>query len=523
MAVIAKQRPFGQERGITMQEIQEKPLVELKHISKSFPGVKVLEDISIAFYPGSVHVLLGENGAGKSTIIKIISGIYQPDEGEVLIDGSVEHLNSIRQARRFGISVIHQELSVIDDLRVYENVFLGRELKKNGFVDAARMIRETGALMKAMELSIAPKAYIRDLNNGAKQMVEIVRAVSQNSRMVIMDEPTSSLSDHEVRALFKVMRKLREEQVAVIYISHRLKEILEMGDMLTVLRDGTLVGTVPVGEVTEDKMVSMMVGRAISNYYFKPTPKKEKEVVFEVKNLTREGAFKNVSFQLYKGEILGVAGLIGAGRTEVMRAAFGADPYDEGQCLIYGENHRPRTPRDTIKKGIGLIPEDRRGQGLLLEKNVKENTSLASLFNNSIRGFINFRWEKKESLSYIEKLRIKTPSELSYLKNLSGGNQQKVVIAKWLLAKSRILIMDEPTRGIDVGAKSEIYALMKEFVESGGSIILVSSELPEIIGCSNRIMVMREGVVTGFLDEAEATEERVMQFASKETRQEDHR
>lgn len=506
-----------------MQKIGDQPLVELKHISKSFPGVKVLEDISISFYQGSVHVLLGENGAGKSTIIKMISGIYQPDEGEVLIDGKAEHLSSIRQAQRLGISVIHQELSVIDDLRVYENVFLGRELKKNGFVDAARMIRETRALLESMELQIAPKAFIRDLNNGAKQMVEIVRAVSRNSRMVIMDEPTSSLSDYEVRALFRVMKKLKEEYVAIIYISHRLKEIIEMGDLLTVLRDGTLVATVPVGEVTEDQMVTMMVGRDISNYYSKPMQRKEKEVVFEVRNLTREGAFKNVSFQLYKGEILGVAGLIGAGRTEVMRAAFGADFFDEGQCLVDGKSHKPRTPRDTIKKGIGLIPEDRRGQGLLLEKNVKENISLASLFNHSIRGFINFRWEKRESVSYIQKLRIKTPSELSYLKNLSGGNQQKVVIAKWLLAKSRILIMDEPTRGIDVGAKSEIYALMKEFVENGGSIILVSSELPEIIGCSNRIMVMREGVVTGFLDEAEATQERVMQFASKETSQEDHR
>lgn len=352
-------------------------------------------------------------------------------------------------------------------------------------------------------------------------MVEIVRAVSQNSRMVIMDEPTSSLSDHEVQALFKVMRKLKSENVAIIYISHRLKEILEMGDTLTVLRDGTLVDTVPVSEVTEDKMVAMMVGREISNYYFKPEPPKTKEIVFEVRNLTRAGMFNNVSFKLYKGEILGVAGLIGAGRTEVMRAAFGADPYDSGECLMDGKPYKAKTPKDTIKKGLGLIPEDRRGQGLLLEKNVKENTSLASLFANSNHGFINFGWEKQESVSYIEKLRIKTPSELALLKNLSGGNQQKVVIAKWLLAKSRILIMDEPTRGIDVNAKSEIYALMKEFVENGGSIILVSSELPEIIGCSNRIMVMREGVVTGFLDQDEATEERVMQFASKGTNQEE--
>lgn len=513
---------MGKKGAYRMQGVQEKPFVELKHISKAFPGVKVLEDISVAFYRGKVHALLGENGAGKSTIIKIISGIYQPDEGKVLVEGREEHLTNIRQAQRLGISVIHQELSVIDDLRVYENVFLGRELKKNGFVDALKMIRETQELLKSMDLAIDPRAFIRDLNNGAKQMVEIVRAVSRNSRMVIMDEPTSSLSDYEVRALFKVIQKLKEEQVAVIYISHRLKEILAMGDTLTVLRDGTLVDTVPVGEVTENRMVAMMVGRELSAYYFKPVTPKRKEVVLEVRNLTGGGVFKDVSFQLFRGEILGVAGLIGAGRTEVMRAVFGADSYDGGECLLYGKHYRAKTPKDTIKMGLGLIPEDRRGQGLLLEKNVKENTSLASLLDNSIRGLINFKWEKRAAAAYIEKLKIKTPSELACLKNLSGGNQQKVVIAKWLLAKSKILIMDEPTRGIDVNAKSEIYALMKEFVEQGGSIVLVSSELPEIIGCSNRIMVMREGVVTGFLNEEEATEERVMQFASKGAGQEDN-
>lgn len=503
-----------------MQGSKETPFVELRHIDKSFPGVKVLEDISISFFPGQVHVLLGENGAGKSTIIKMISGIYQPDKGEVLINGKKEHLSGIRQAGKLGISVIHQELSVIDDLRVYENVFLGREIKKGGFVDAAAMIRETRKLMESIDIDIDPKAYIRDLNNGAKQMVEIVRAVSQNSRMVIMDEPTSSLSDHEVSSLFQVMRKLKKENVAIIYISHRLKEILEMGDMLTVLRDGRLVDTLPVSQVTEDQMVAMMVGREISNYYYKPDPPKTQETVLEVKCLTKKGVFDNVSFSLNRGEILGVAGLIGAGRTEVMRAVFGADAYDSGECFLYGKPYKAKTPKDTIRLGLGLIPEDRRGQGLLLEKNVKENTSLASLQANAHHGFIDFNWERRESVAYIEKLRIKTPSEKALLKNLSGGNQQKVVIAKWLLAQSKILIMDEPTRGIDVNAKAEIYALMKEFVENGGSIILVSSELPEIIGCSTRIMIMREGRVAGFLEQSEATEERVMQLASKETSQE---
>lgn len=489
-------------------------LVELKHIHKEFPGVKVLEDISIAFYPGEVHVLLGENGAGKSTIIKIISGIYQPDKGEVLIEGASGAKN-IREAQHRGISVIHQELSVIPDLKVYENVFLGREKKKSGFLDKGMMIAECKKILDGMDVAIDPTTPVYKLSNGEKQMVEIARAVSQNSKMVIMDEPTSSLSDHEVQSLFRVIRQLKKENVAVIYISHRLKEILEMGDTLTVLRDGTKIATVPVSTVTEQKMVEMMVGREISQFYYKAEVPEKREVVLEVKEISSAHRFKNVSFQLYKGEVLGVAGLIGAGRTELMRAIFGADTYEHGDVLLYGESIKGKSPKEIIRRGIGLIPEDRRGQGLLLEKTVRENTSLASLKENSHNGFIDFLWEKQEAVSYIEKLRIKTPSDLAVTKNLSGGNQQKVVIAKWLLAKSKILIMDEPTRGIDVNAKAEIYELMKNFVEGGGSIILVSSELPEVLGCSNRIMVMREGYVTGFLDSAEATEENVMLFASK--------
>ena len=489
-------------------------LVELKHIHKEFPGVKVLEDISIAFYPGEVHVLLGENGAGKSTIIKIISGIYQPDKGEVLIEGAPGAKN-IREAQHRGISVIHQELSVIPDLKVYENVFLGREKKKSGFLDKGKMIAECKKILDGMDVAIDPTTPVHKLSNGEKQMVEIARAVSQNSKMVIMDEPTSSLSDHEVQSLFRVIRQLKKDNVAVIYISHRLKEILEMGDTLTVLRDGTKIATVPVSTVTEQKMVEMMVGREISQFYYKAEVPEKREVVLEVKEISSAHRFKNVSFQLYKGEVLGVAGLIGAGRTELMRAIFGADTYEHGDVLLYGESIKGKSPKEIIRRGIGLIPEDRRGQGLLLEKTVRENTSLASLKENSHNGFIDFLWEKQEAVSYIEKLRIKTPSDLAVTKNLSGGNQQKVVIAKWLLAKSKILIMDEPTRGIDVNAKAEIYELMKNFVEGGGSIILVSSELPEVLGCSNRIMVMREGYVTGYLDSAEATEENVMLFASK--------
>lgn len=496
--------------------MKEKPLVELRHIYKEFPGVKVLQDISIEFYPGKVHVLLGENGAGKSTIIKVISGVYQADQGEIVMHGEKQNFTNIRQSQQKGISVIHQELSVIEDLTVYENIFLGREIKRNGFLDKGEMIRKTKELMNSIGITIDPRAYIRELNNGEKQMVEIVRAVSQNSEMVIMDEPTSSLSEHEVNALFQVIKRLKKENVAVIYISHRLKEILEIGDMLTVLRDGILVDTVPVSEVSEQQMVTMMVGREMKQYYYKAKRPEKKEPVLEVSHLTKKGEFYDISFQLYKGEILGIAGLIGAGRTEVMRAVFGADPVDAGERKLYGEKYNPKTPKEVIKKGVGLIPEDRRQQGLLLEKNIKENISLASIRKNSKKGFIDFKWEKSSAREYIEKIGIKTPSEKAIVKNLSGGNQQKVVIAKWLLADSKILIMDEPTRGIDVNAKSEIYALMKNFVENGGSIVMISSELPEILGVANRIMVMREGRITGIIDEKEATEERVMQMASVE-------
>ena len=492
------------------------PFVELVDISKSFPGVKALSDVSIAFYPGKVHVLLGENGAGKSTIIKIISGVYQADAGKLLVGGQEYTFTNTRQALAHGVSVIHQELSVIPDLTVAENIFLGREPKiaRTGLIDRATMFAETKKLLDSIGVKINPRAVIRTLTNGDKQMVEIARAVSQNSSMVIMDEPTSSLSDHEVEALFRVINKLKSENVAVIYISHRMKEIFEIGDNITILRDGQVVKTMPLSETDEQTMIALMVGRQVTQYYYKAEAPKDSPVVLSVKNLTRKGVFQNVSFDLHQGEVLGVSGLIGAGRTEVMRAIFGADRFTSGEIEVFGQKAAFKTPGQAIKAGIGLIPEDRRGQGLLLEKNLRQNTSLASLMANSHHGFINFKWENTIAAEYIEKLHTKTPSDRALARNLSGGNQQKVVIAKWLAAKVRILIMDEPTRGIDVNAKAEIYALMKEFVENGGSIIVVSSELPEVLGVSNRIMVMRGGVVTKIMNAEGATEKEVMQYAS---------
>ncbi|MCR4431359.1 MAG: sugar ABC transporter ATP-binding protein [Tepidanaerobacteraceae bacterium] len=496
--------------------MHQKPILEIAGVSKSFPGVKALSKVDLDIYPGQVHVLLGENGAGKSTLIKIISGVYTRDEGIIKLNGREVFFNNPRQALNAGISVIHQELSVIPDLTVAENIFLGREprLQRTGFIDKKRMYSEAGRLLESMGVKINPRAVIRDLNTADRQMVEIARAVSQNSSIVIMDEPTSSLSENEVEALFGVIERLKSENVAIIYISHRLKEITSIGDVVTILRDGCVVKTVKIKDIDENQMIALMVGREITKFYYKSEVPSTGEIVLEVKNYTRRGAFEDVSFALKKGEILGVAGLIGAGRTEVMRAVFGADKVDRGECIYNGKPVRFATPQQAINAGIGFIPEDRRNQGLLLSKSVRENISLASLFPNSSKGFVDFKWEKNVAKEYIAMLRIKTPDENAVTKNLSGGNQQKVVIAKWLAARSKILIMDEPTRGIDVNAKAEIYAIMKNFVENGGSIIMVSSELPEILGVSDRIMVMREGRVAGIIDAQGATEKDIMHLAS---------
>lgn len=494
----------------------QEPIIKLSGINKSFPGVKALSDISVEFYPGEVHALLGENGAGKSTLIKIIAGVYQADTGSLKVHGKEVCFKNPREGLANGISVIHQELSVIPDLTVAENIFLGREPKlSSGLLDRKKMNTEAQGILDSIGVHIKAKSVIRNLNNADKQMVEIARAVSQDSSVVIMDEPTSSLSQHEVDALFTVIQKLKKNNVSIIYISHRLKEITAICDRISVLRDGTLIKTAPLSEITEDDMITLMVGRQMTQFYYRPdSDKVQDDVVLKVENLTREGVFQDVSFDLHQGEILGVAGLIGAGRTEVMRAVFGADEYNSGKVTVFGKEVHFKSPREAIHVGLGLIPEDRRGQGLLLAKSVRQNTSLASIYDNSNHGVIDEKWEAKVAKEYIELLHTKTPSEMSLVQNLSGGNQQKVVIAKWLVAKSKILIMDEPTRGIDVNAKAEIYLLMKEFVENGGSIIMVSSEMPEVLGVSNRIMVMSEGRVSGFLDNKDIAEKDIMKLAS---------
>lgn len=386
-------------------------------------------------------------------------------------------------------------------------------MDKFGIIDKNKINRDAQEILNSIGVDINPREYIRKLNNGDRQMVEIARAISKNSSMVIMDEPTSSLSNKEVESLFKVIEKLKKENVAIIYITHRLKEIIEIGDTVTILRDGEEVKTANIADLSESEMISLMVGRNVTKFQHKGNSINSDEVVLEVKNLNSD-RFKNISFQLHKGEILGFAGLIGAGRTELMRAIFGADKYYSGEIKLFNKSVKFKTPRDAINAGIGLIPENRRDEGLLLEKNVIVNSTLPSVQKTSKYNFIDFKWEKNITKEYIELLKTKTPSENSIVKNLSGGNQQKIIIARWLIAESEILIMDEPTRGIDVNAKSEIYLLMKKFVESGGSIILVSSDLPEIIGISDRIVVMREGEISGIVDGEGVEENDLMKLAS---------
>ncbi len=494
--------------------MEKQPIIQLKQVSKEFPGVKALTDINLEFYPGEVHALLGENGAGKSTLIKIISGVYQRNNGSMLYNGEECSFENARQAIDKGISVIHQELSVIPDLTVAENIYLGREIKKkSGILDKAEMKKRAQEILDMLDLKIKPGDMVKKLSAAQKQMVEIARAVSSNAKVVIMDEPTSSISEHEVESLFLIIRKLKKDNVSVIYISHRLKELFAIGDKVSILRDGRFIKTLPLKSIDERGLVALMVGREIRTYIDR-SHKKLGPPVLELKKVSRRGSFRDVDIQVKKGEIVGIAGLIGAGRTEVLRGIFGAEPFDGGSMCLYGEEIRITCPGKAIRRGIGFVPEDRRTQGVMLKKSVKDNITLPSVKRHARKGFVNMQWEKDSSESYIRKLSIKTPGSEAVTKNLSGGNQQKIVLAKWFLAESKILLLDEPTRGIDIGAKFEIYELMNQFTKDGGSILVVSSELPELLGVCDRIYVMAEGKVTGCLDNHELTEEVIMHLAS---------
>lgn len=490
-------------------------LLEMNDVSKRFLGVHALKGVHFDLRCGEVHALVGENGAGKSTLMKVLTGIHQPDSGEIFFEGKPYAVKNIGEAQNLGISMIHQELNMMNDLTVAQNVFIGRELKKGPWLDDAGMVRETQKIFDRIGIKIDPKTKLGRLTVGKQQMVEIAKAVSRDCKLLILDEPTAALTQTEIEDLFRIMGDLKAKGIGMVYISHRMDEISRISDRITVMRDGEYVGTVDTVSVTKDDIINMMIGRVV---YEDPKTHSEvpedAETVLEVKNLSSGNLFKDVSFKLRKGEILGFSGLMGAGRTEVARAIFGADPRDGGEIFVNGKRVNIKTPEDAVKLGIGYLSEDRKRYGLLLDKSVAENTALASIDKYTKGGIINDRQIKAEAREENAKLRTKTPSMEQLLKNLSGGNQQKVIIARWLIKNSDILIFDEPTRGIDVGAKSEIYTLMNQLAKQGKSIIMISSELVEILRMSDRILVMCEGRKTGELDISEANQENIMQLAT---------
>ena len=492
----------------------DQPILEMRQISKRFPGVIALDAVDFSIAPGEVVALAGENGAGKSTLMKILGGVYQPDGGAIFVDGNATAIRSVTDAAANGIGFVHQELNVLDNLTVAENVFLGREPRTFGFlVDRAKLNRDTEIYLKRLGLHISPKTSLYELPIAQQQMVEIAKALSLNARLVIMDEPTSSLTLTETERLLEVIKDLRKQGVSVIYISHRLGEIKEIADRVVVLRDGKNAGTLERGEISHDSIVKMMVGRDIKRLPKPPTETATGDYIC-IENLkTRRYPQQTLSFNVRKGEILGFAGLVGAGRSDAAQAIFGVDAPLSGTVVMEGVPIKITSARDAIRHGIYLIPEDRRHSGLILDVPIRENITLPALSRYSSAGLINREAEAKVSRAMCEKLRVKTPSIEANVGNLSGGNQQKVVLAKWLSLNPRLLIFDEPTRGIDVGAKSEIYQLMRNLAESGVAIVMISSDMEEVLGESDRIAVMHEGAITGILDRAEATEETVMQLA----------
>lgn len=486
------------------------PLLELKGISKSFPGVKALQNINLTFTGGKVHVLVGENGAGKSTLIKIINGMYSPDEGEVFVDGKKVSHHTPENMMNLGVATIHQELSPVLDMSIAENIFLGREKK---LVNWKEMYQEAEKLIRDLGFSYNPRDKMRTLSVSDMQIIEIIKAISKNARLIIMDEPTSSITDSDVEVLFQQVEQLKAKGIAIIYITHKMDEIFQIGNEVSVLRDGQLISSHAIETLTKAKIISMMVGRDVNEVY--PTNHAAVgDELLELKGLGRKSVFENVNLSLKRGEILGVAGLIGAGRTEIFRCVFGLDHYDEGEIYLENEKIQVRSVNDAVKYGIMMIPEDRKDEGLVLCRSIAENMSLPNLDKYKF-GVINEKREMDNAKEMSEKLKIKAPSCMTSANSLSGGNQQKIVIAKWLLHNPKVLIMDEPTRGIDVGAKSEIYKIMCELAESGVAIIMISSEMPELLGMCQRIAVISNGKKTGELSVEEMTQERIMELAVK--------
>lgn len=491
--------------------------LQTKSIKKSFGSVIALGDVSFSVQSGEVHVLLGENGAGKSTLMKILTGIYKEDEGEILIDNQKMVFKNAQDAQDAGISIIHQELSSFPHLSVAENIFINREKTIFGksVIDEKKQNQLTKEILDHLHINVSPQEKMENLTVGTRQMIEIARAVSSGARFIIMDEPTSALAEGEVEELFKVIHELKAQNVGIIYISHRLEELQYIADTVSVLRDGTLVFTTSWQDTNIDELITHMVGREIADIYPKRENTKTDKVILEVVNITVPDKVDNASFELYKGEILGFAGLMGAGRTELMRAIFGAEKVTNGHLVLNGKQVTFKHPRDAINAGIGYLTEDRRGNGLLLDKDLVFNSILPSFEKFSNQRIVNEKRSLSSTEQYIKELRTKTPSAFVPIMNLSGGNQQKVIIARWLIEGADILIFDEPTRGIDVNARREIYQLMEAILKNGASIILISSDLPEVLSLSDRIAVMAEGRITKFLDAKDASQETIMQYATE--------
>ncbi|WP_217181679.1 sugar ABC transporter ATP-binding protein [Streptomyces sp. AC495_CC817] len=492
------------------------PILKVEGVSKGFPGVQALKAVDLEVRAGEVMVLVGENGAGKSTLMKILSGIYTKDEGRILVDGEEVELTSPLQAQQLGITIIHQELNLMPDLTVAQNIFIGREPRRAGVLSERKLNAEAGALLRRLDIRLDPRRPVGELTVAEQQMVEIAKALSFDARVLIMDEPTSALTDAEVETLFVLIEQLRAQGTGIVYISHRMDELRRLADRVTVLRDGAYIGSLERSEVSIPAIIEMMVGRAIDEGT-RPAVFDESTapVVLDVQGLSTKTLLRDVGFQLHRGEILGFAGLMGAGRTETARAVIGADRRDSGTIAVGGRAVRIAQPSDAVRHGVGYLSEDRKLLGLMLEQDITFNTVLASLnsYANAI-GWMGDRAAKDRTKDYVRQLRVKTPSVNQVIKLLSGGNQQKVVIARWLMRDCDILIFDEPTRGIDVGAKEEIYRLMQQLAASGKSIIVISSELPEILRVANRIAVFANGRITGTLRNEDASQEKIMQLAA---------
>jgi putative multiple sugar transport system ATP-binding protein len=510
----------------TQGDFMDAPILEMKSITKEFPGVKALDDVTFQVAKGEIHCLVGENGAGKSTLMKVLSGVYPFGKytGDIVFDGKVQEFANIRNSEDAGIAIIYQELALIPDLTVYENIFLGHEVQENGLIDWNETIKQASAMLNKVGLDVNPAAKIRDLGVGQQQLVEIAKALSKNVKLLILDEPTASLNETDVANLFVLLRELKKQDVTCVLITHKLKEVIDISDSVTVLRDGQTICTLDAskGEVSENALVMHMVGREIDNIYPPRENKASDEVLLEVKDWTAfdpmlgRNVLEDMSFNIKRGEIVGFAGLMGSGRTELAKSIFGnPDNYQvEGEVFIKGEKQSFKHSQDAIKAGLAYVTEDRKGDGLILIQDIKQNISIANLQEISPNTVVDENAEIRVAMNYKDSLSIKTPSVEQKAENLSGGNQQKVSLAKWLFVKPDLLILDEPTRGIDVGAKFEIYTIMNDLVQQGMSIIMISSELPEVLGMSDRVYVVSEGRITGELPIEEATQEKIMHLAT---------